>query len=516
MAPEQATGGTVDARSDIFSFGAMLYEMATGTRAFAGTSTVDTLAAVIRAQPTPPTAVVPALPRELERLILRCLRKDPDRRYQNIRDVSLELQAIKEESDSGRLSASVPAPDRRRARLIPAVIVAAVAVVAAIVIAWMSKLKPACPLNGSSRSTALNGLESAPTFSPDGDQVAFAWNGEKQDNDDIYLKLVGSSELRRLTTDALSDGPRLVAGRPRNRVRAPRPPGLHSPPGFASGWTRPKAGILPRGHGSAVVVSGQPLRGRGAHVAVRVGGIGVRGALPPARGGRRAPPHRASAGDRQCLHAQGLSGRRRLAFQACIGFACHVDVVDLGADFVTKGPPRRLTRRAIKTWGGLAWTRDGRSVLFVESGFSRLWRVGVDGTPPVPVELAGLKAMLPSAAVSRDRLVFTRLLTDGDIYRFEAGRPAEPVLSSLSTTGPSSRRMAAASRSNPNAPETATTSGLPRPTVRTRSSSRAGRASSRARLAGRRTARASLSTPRERTGCGTSGRSTWKEGVRAG
>ena len=108
MAPEQATGGTVDARSDIFSFGAMLYEM------------VDRSRARLEARPSPirwpPSSarsrrrrreVVPGLPRELERLILRCLRKEPDRRYQTIRDVSLELQEIKEESDSGRLSATV-------------------------------------------------------------------------------------------------------------------------------------------------------------------------------------------------------------------------------------------------------------------------------------------------------------------------------------------------------------------------------------------------------------------------
>jgi serine/threonine protein kinase len=75
MAPEQATGGTVDVRSDIFSFGALLYEMATGTRAFAGDSTAETLAAVLRAQPKPPTQVVTSLPRDLERLILRCLRR---------------------------------------------------------------------------------------------------------------------------------------------------------------------------------------------------------------------------------------------------------------------------------------------------------------------------------------------------------------------------------------------------------------------------------------------------------
>jgi len=89
MAPEQATGGPVDARSDIFSFGAMLYEMVTGARAFLGTSTADTLSAVIRAQPKAPSAVVPGIPSDLEKAILRCLRKDPQRRYQHIDDVKV-------------------------------------------------------------------------------------------------------------------------------------------------------------------------------------------------------------------------------------------------------------------------------------------------------------------------------------------------------------------------------------------------------------------------------------------
>ena len=111
MAPEQAAGGKVDARSDIFSFGAMLYEMATGTKAFAGPSVADTLANVLRAQPTPPTQIAAALPRELERLILRCLKKEPERRYQLMLDVRNELQEIKEESDSGTLGAPTPPRD---------------------------------------------------------------------------------------------------------------------------------------------------------------------------------------------------------------------------------------------------------------------------------------------------------------------------------------------------------------------------------------------------------------------
>ena len=77
MAPEQASGERVDARSDIFSFGAMLYEMLTGDCAFAGASTAETLAAVVRAQPKPLGEIVPNTPGDLQKLISRCLRKDP-------------------------------------------------------------------------------------------------------------------------------------------------------------------------------------------------------------------------------------------------------------------------------------------------------------------------------------------------------------------------------------------------------------------------------------------------------
>src|SRR5262245_11216680 len=183
MAPEQATGGKVDARSDIFSFGTMLYEMATGTRAFAGSSVADTLAAVLRAQPTPPTQIVTALPRELERLILRCLRKEPERRYQLMLDVKNELQEIKEESDSGTLGAPV-APRQRRRRLSIAAAVFALAVVAAGAVAIRFVRKPTEPVLPPMRVvplTSLNGAELGPVLSPDGELVAFSWDDERGD-----------------------------------------------------------------------------------------------------------------------------------------------------------------------------------------------------------------------------------------------------------------------------------------------------------------------------------------------
>ena len=105
-------GGPVDARSDVFSFGAVLYEMVTGRRAFAGDSAAEMLAAVLKEQPKPPSELAPDVPRDLERIILRCLRKDPDRRFQHMADVKVELQELKEESDSGRKGVGIDADER--------------------------------------------------------------------------------------------------------------------------------------------------------------------------------------------------------------------------------------------------------------------------------------------------------------------------------------------------------------------------------------------------------------------
>src|SRR5260370_1077183 len=84
--PRQGTGKKVDGRSDIFSFGAMLYEMVTGRRAFVGNSTAETLAAVLREHPKALSEVVPGVPRDLEKVILRCLQKELGRRFQQMED----------------------------------------------------------------------------------------------------------------------------------------------------------------------------------------------------------------------------------------------------------------------------------------------------------------------------------------------------------------------------------------------------------------------------------------------
>ncbi len=144
MSPEQAEGKKLDARSDIFSFGAVPYEMITGRRAFHGDSTASTLAAVLGREPEPPTRFAPQMPRELERIIQRCLRKDPNRRFHSVHDVKVELEEVREESDSGIEAAQAPARKHRRMRRY-ATVAPAFVLMAAAAVWWLYRPQPPPP-----------------------------------------------------------------------------------------------------------------------------------------------------------------------------------------------------------------------------------------------------------------------------------------------------------------------------------------------------------------------------------
>jgi hypothetical protein len=103
MSPEQAEGKKVDARSDIFSFGSVLYEMVTGRRAFEGDSGISTMSAVLRDDVKPIGDVAADVPQELEDIIMRCLRKLPDARWPTMKEVETALVQVKRRSDSGAL-----------------------------------------------------------------------------------------------------------------------------------------------------------------------------------------------------------------------------------------------------------------------------------------------------------------------------------------------------------------------------------------------------------------------------
>ncbi len=116
MSPEQAQGQKVDARSDIFSFGSVLYEMVTGRRAFSAETTVGLLGAIVQTEPKKVSELVPSVPLDLDKLITRAMRKEKERRFQHMSDMKVALQEIKEEVDSGSAVSVVQTlrPEARR------------------------------------------------------------------------------------------------------------------------------------------------------------------------------------------------------------------------------------------------------------------------------------------------------------------------------------------------------------------------------------------------------------------
>src|SRR5260370_26419060 len=113
MAPEQLEGKDLDARTDIFAFGAVLYEMATGRVAFAGTTRASLIAAILTSEPPPINSLQPLTPPMLERVVKTCLAKDPDARWQSAQDLRVQLQWIRESGSQ----AEVPAPVAKRRRV---------------------------------------------------------------------------------------------------------------------------------------------------------------------------------------------------------------------------------------------------------------------------------------------------------------------------------------------------------------------------------------------------------------
>ncbi len=197
MSPEQAEGKKIDARSDIFSFGAVLYEMATGHRAFHGDTPVSTLAAVIHKDPKPLSELAPVMPRDLEKIITRCLRKERDRRFQGMPDVKVALEELREESESGKLNAPAPAKKGLPGWVLPAA--AAVAVLGfGAHLAY--RRYPAGPSETKiTQLTRDSGYTAQPALSPDGKLVAYVSDRSGEGHADIWIQQMAGGQPVRLT-----------------------------------------------------------------------------------------------------------------------------------------------------------------------------------------------------------------------------------------------------------------------------------------------------------------------------
>lgn len=441
MSPEQAEGKTVDARSDIFSIGAILYEMATGRRAFTGNTPASTISSVLRDDPKPAAELRPELPVELNRLITRCLRKDPARRFQHVVDLKVALEELKDESESGRITDTTTTKPRQGGRMWMGAAMASL-LCALLFVDWMqwgpkgnSEAAPTVvPL------TAFAGLEDMPSLSPDGNQVAFTWTGEKDDNLDIYVKLIGPDPPLRLTTSpqqevgaAWSPDGRSIAfvrigDTPRYEIfLIPALGGSERKLGPA--WMTPYERMLewtPDGNWLyfSRKVEGQPGVGL-AMLSMETGD--VRTVTQPARP--------------QTMHgAPAVSpDGHALAYLETefrgVG-TVRIVVQKLGDGYVPVGAPRQVgpLDAAVK---GAIWARGGKELLYWAgrtTSRSSSFRVAVEGdVKPVAMSLPGRFQGAMSYSEKLKRLVYAEFSINSNLWRLDLdnlGKDSEKFISS--------------------------------------------------------------------------------------
>jgi serine/threonine protein kinase/Tol biopolymer transport system component len=214
MSPEQVRAEELDARTDLFSFGLVLYEMATGRRAFAGNSPGTIFAAILHEAPKPPLSLRPDLPPRLEEIIHKALEKDRDMRYQHASEMRADLKRLRRDTESGLITgrlksageeSAVPAARFRRVSLLWGVGVAVIVLLlAGLFVFRPGQTRVAAPSEWV-QLTNFTDSATSPALSPDGRMLAFIRGPDTFFGPgEIYVKMLPGGEPVQLTHDGLA------------------------------------------------------------------------------------------------------------------------------------------------------------------------------------------------------------------------------------------------------------------------------------------------------------------------
>ena len=427
MSPEQARGEELDARTDIFSLGAVLYEAATGVLAFSGRTSALVFKAILDGAPVSVTRVNPRLPSKLDEIISKALEKERDLRYQSAAELRTDLRRLKRDSESGRLAvpktraAAKVGPTGRR--IFKRALAGALIVLVALLTWWISR--PAATQSGFpplaiTPFTSYPGNVIAPRFSPDGNQIAFLWDRGERKGFDVYVKIIGEGTPLRLTNasaniDGLAwspDGHRIAflragqsagvfvvsaLGGPERQLAAIRFPGSWN---LGLDWS-------PDGKWLAVADKNATEESFGIFL------------ISPETGERRrlTNPANPFADDRPSFSPDASM----LAFARIrAGLSSDVFVMP-----VRGGQARKISSLNADI-SGLDWTTDGKEIVVAalsrEAGNRSLWRVAVLGSKSERLSQFGAAGTSwPSVSRRGYRLAYVQDSENSNIWQFRLG-----------------------------------------------------------------------------------------------
>jgi eukaryotic-like serine/threonine-protein kinase len=208
MSPEQARGEDVDARTDLFSLGAVLYEMVTGRLPFEGATSAVIFEAILNRAPVPASRLNPQVSPELEYIILKLLEKDRDLRYRSAADVRADLKRLRRDTQSGKVKAqtsTVAALARKRPRVAGGLLVTVALVAIAGAMLWTRRAPAVAPASEWIALTDFSDSAVDPAISPDGRTLAFLRGPEPfMTNGELYVKLLPNGDPVQLTNDGLT------------------------------------------------------------------------------------------------------------------------------------------------------------------------------------------------------------------------------------------------------------------------------------------------------------------------